>query len=82
MSVAHPLVLPDVRASTADRVTRGIAVALAAYLAATIWPLWRDARATGALLPIAIHLAMLAYVLVLARRARRRRGGRRSTGSC
>src|SRR5258705_1271128 len=65
MSVAQPLVLPDLRASTADRVTRGIAVALAAYLAATIWPLWRDARSTGALIPIATHLAMLAYVLVL-----------------
>src|SRR5258705_389345 len=74
MSVAQPLVLPDLRASTADRVTRGIAVALAAYLAATIWPLWRDARSTGALIPIATHLAMLAYVLVLlvARGAARR----------
>ena len=65
MSVAQPFLLPDVRTSTADRVTRGIAVALAAYLAATIWPLWRDARATGALVPVATHLAMLAYVLVL-----------------
>ncbi len=65
MSVAHPLVLPDMRASHADRVTRGIAVALAVYLAAALWPLWRDARSTGALLPIATHLAMLAYVGVL-----------------
>lgn len=65
MSVAHSLVLPDVRASTADRVARGIAVALAAYFTAIIWPIWRDARATGALIPLATHLAMLAYVLVL-----------------
>jgi membrane-associated phospholipid phosphatase len=74
MSVAHPLLLSDMRASTADSVTRGIAVALAAYLAATIWPLWRDARSTGALIPLAAHLAMLAYVLVLlvARGAARR----------
>ena len=74
MSVAPPLVLPDVRATTADRVSRGIAIALATYLVATIWPLWRDARSTGALLPLATHLAMLAYVLVLlvARGAARR----------
>jgi membrane-associated phospholipid phosphatase len=65
MSVAHPIVLRDVPASPADRVTRGIAVALAAYLSAGLWPLWRDARSTGALLPIATHLAMLAYVVVL-----------------
>ena len=65
MSVAHLFVLPDVRASTADRVTRAIAVALAAYLTAVLWPIWRDARSTGALMPLATHLAMLAYVLVL-----------------
>jgi len=65
MSVAHPLVLPDLRISHADRITRGIAVALAIYLAAGLFPLWRDARSTGALLPIATHLAMLAYVVLL-----------------
>jgi membrane-associated phospholipid phosphatase len=65
MSVAHPLILSDSPASHADRITRGIAVALAAYLAAGVWPLWRDARSTGALLPIAVHLAMLGYVLLL-----------------
>jgi membrane-associated phospholipid phosphatase len=65
MSVAQPFVLPEVQASTADRVTRGIAVALAAYFTAIIWPVWRDARATGTMIPLATHLAMLAYVLVL-----------------
>jgi membrane-associated phospholipid phosphatase len=65
MSVAHPLVLPDVRTSTADRVTRGIALALAAYFAVVLWPIWRDARATGTLIPLATHLAMLAYALLL-----------------
>lgn len=65
MSVAHPLVFPDVRTSTADRVTRGIALALAAYLTVALWPLGRDARATGTLIPLATHVAMLAYVLVL-----------------
>jgi len=65
MSVAHPFVLPELQASTADRVTRGIAAALAAYLTVVLWPLWRDARSTGTLIPFATHLAMLAYVLVL-----------------
>jgi membrane-associated phospholipid phosphatase len=65
MSVAHQLLLAEERTSTADRVTRGIAVALAAYLAVVLWPLWRDARSTGTLIPLATHLAMLTYVLVL-----------------
>jgi membrane-associated phospholipid phosphatase len=65
MSVAHTLVLPDVRASTADRVTRGIAVALATYFSIVLWPLWRDASSTGTLTPLFTHLAMLAYVLLL-----------------
>jgi membrane-associated phospholipid phosphatase len=65
MSVAHTFVLPDVRATTADRVTRGIAVALATYFLVVVWPLWRDASSTGTLTPLATHLAMLAYVLLL-----------------
>ena len=65
MSVAHPLVFPDVRTSTTDRVTRGIAVALATYFSVVMWPLWRDASATGTLAPLATHRAMLAYVLLL-----------------
>jgi membrane-associated phospholipid phosphatase len=65
MSVAHPLVLSDVRAATADRVTRGIALALAAYLTVVLWPLWRDARSTGTLIPFVTHLAMLGYVVLL-----------------
>lgn len=65
MSVAQPLVFPDVRASTADRVTRGIAAALATYFSVVMWPLWRDAGTTGSLAPLATHLAMLAYVLLL-----------------
>jgi hypothetical protein len=65
MSVAHTLVLTDVRASTADRVTRGIAVALATYFSIVLWPLWRDAGSTGTLTPLFTHLAMLAYVLLL-----------------
>src|SRR6478735_8158754 len=65
MSVARPLIMSDVRASTVDRVTRGIAVALALYFTAVIWPVSQAARSSGAALPIAIHLAMLAYVLVL-----------------
>jgi len=65
MSVAHTLILPDVRASTADRVTRGIAVALATYFSIVLWPLWRDASSTRTLTPLFTHLAMLAYVLLL-----------------
>ena len=67
MSVAHPLVLSDTRRSAADRVTRGIAVALAAYLTIVLWPLWRDARATGSLLALTTHaLAFLPYLLLAA----------------
>ena len=47
MSVAHTLALTETRASAADRVTRGIAVALALYFTAIIWPIWLDARSTG-----------------------------------
>jgi membrane-associated phospholipid phosphatase len=65
MSVVHTLVLPDVRATTADRVTRGIAIALATYFSVVMWPLWRDFSTTGTLAPLATHLAMLAYVLLL-----------------
>jgi len=65
MSVAHPFVVSDVRASTADRVARGIAVALAVYFTAVLWPISQAARSSGSALPIAIHVAMLAYVLVL-----------------
>jgi membrane-associated phospholipid phosphatase len=65
MSVAQPLAISEAQDSRADRVARGIAVALAAYLAATIWPIWRDAHATGSLAPLVTHVAMLAYVLVL-----------------
>jgi len=65
MSVVHTLVLTEARASTADRVTRGIAVALALYFTAIIWPIWLDARSTGTMIPLAAHLTMLAYVLLL-----------------
>jgi membrane-associated phospholipid phosphatase len=65
MSVAHSIVVTDVRDSTADRVTRGIAVAFALYFTAIIWPIWRDARATGSTIGLATHLVMLAYVLLL-----------------
>ena len=65
MSVAPPLVLSDVRQSAADRVTRGIAIALAAYLTVVLLPLWRDFRTTGAPIPLATHAAMLGYVLLL-----------------
>lgn len=65
MSVAHSIVLTDVQDSTADRVTRGIAVAFAVYFTAIIWPIWLDARATGSMIGLATHLAMLAYVFLL-----------------
>jgi membrane-associated phospholipid phosphatase len=47
----------------------------AAYLAVMTWPMWLDLRTTGVALPLAIHLATLAFVIA-ALAARRTRFGR------
>jgi membrane-associated phospholipid phosphatase len=48
-----------------DRIGRAIAIALAAYLAMATWPIGRYAAATGATLPLVVHLVILGYTLVL-----------------
>src|SRR5215207_3217551 len=65
MSVVTPVVTLEGFANRSDRIARGIAVALAVYLAMVTWPIWRFSQATGALSPLLIHLAILAYTLVL-----------------
>jgi membrane-associated phospholipid phosphatase len=49
----------------ADRVGRGIAVALVIYLAIVTWPIWRLARASGQTVPLIAHGAILGYTLLL-----------------
>jgi len=49
----------------ADRVGRGIAIALAVYLAIVTWPIWRFASAGGQTAPLIAHGAILGYTLLL-----------------
>ena len=65
MSVASPVVTVHDPANRSDRISRGIAVALALYLAAATWPIWRFAQASGETAPLAAHLAILGYTLAL-----------------
>jgi membrane-associated phospholipid phosphatase len=57
--------LADDTADRSDRIGRAIAVALAIYLTLVTWPIGRHTSASGVALPIAIHLTILAYTLLL-----------------
>jgi membrane-associated phospholipid phosphatase len=48
-----------------DRIGRGIAIALAIYLALVTWPIARDAASSGSSTPLAVHLTILGYTLIL-----------------
>lgn len=65
MSVASSTVLAYDAAGRSDRLGRGIAIALACYLALVTFPVWRYAGATGTMLPLTVHLAILGYTLAL-----------------
>src|ERR671921_1161496 len=65
MSVASPIVSIHDPANRSDRVARGIAVALAVYLALATWPIWRFVQTSGGVAPLVAHLAILGYTLAL-----------------
>lgn len=65
MSVVSSAVFPADAASRSDRIGRGIAIALAVYLALATIPVWRYAAASGTMLPLVVHLAILGYTLAL-----------------
>src|SRR5919112_335085 len=65
MSVASSVVTAHDPANRSDRVSRGIAVALATYLALVTWPIWRFTQASGAVTPLVAHLVILGYTLAL-----------------
>jgi membrane-associated phospholipid phosphatase len=65
MSVASPVVSVQDPANRSDRISRGIAIALAVYLAVATWPIWRYTQATGETTPLAAHLAILGYAFAL-----------------
>lgn len=48
-----------------DRIGRGIAIALAVYLALVTWPIVRHTAASGSGTPLAVHLTILGYTLIL-----------------
>ena len=55
----------DDAANRSDRIGRGIAIALAIYLALATWPIAREASASGSGTPLAVHLTILGYTLIL-----------------
>jgi membrane-associated phospholipid phosphatase len=65
MSVASSTIAAADDFGPSDRIGRAIAVALATYLALVTWPIARYAAASGATLPVFIHLAILGYTLAL-----------------
>ena len=65
MSVASSTIAAADDFGRSDRIGRAIAIALATYLALVTWPIARYAAATGAMLPVFIHLAILGYTLAL-----------------
>ena len=65
MSVASPVVTVHDRANRSDRIARGIAIALAAYLAIATWPIWRFVQMGTTVAPLVLHLAILGYTLAL-----------------
>jgi membrane-associated phospholipid phosphatase len=65
MSVASSTVAADEAAGRSDRLGRGIAIALATYLAVMTGPVWHHVVMTGSVAPLVVHLAILGYTLVL-----------------
>ena len=65
MSVASSTVTADDPPTRSDHVGRGIAIALAIYLALVTWPVWRYSRSSGETFPLLAHLAILGYTLLL-----------------
>jgi membrane-associated phospholipid phosphatase len=65
MSVASPTIAAEDAETRSDRMGRGIAIALAIYLALVTWPIGRFALASGDSLPLIAHLAILGYTLLL-----------------
>src|SRR5688572_27636662 len=65
MSVASSTIAADDDFGRSDRIGRAIAIALATYLAIVSWPIARYVSASGATLPLFIHLAILGYTLAL-----------------
>jgi membrane-associated phospholipid phosphatase len=48
-----------------DRIGRGIAIALAIYLTLVTWPIVHEASVSGSSTPLAVHLTILGYTLIL-----------------
>jgi membrane-associated phospholipid phosphatase len=65
MHVASSTFTADDAASRSDRIGRGIAIALAIYLTLVTWPIRQYAAASGTTVPLAVHVTILAYTLVL-----------------
>ncbi len=65
MSVASSTLAADDPAGSSDRLGRGIAIALATYLAVATGPIWRHAATTGGIAPVIVHVAILGYTLAL-----------------
>jgi membrane-associated phospholipid phosphatase len=64
MHVASSTVANDTP-DRSDRIGRGIAIALAIYLTLVTWPIVRAASASGSSTPLAVHLTILGYTLIL-----------------
>ena len=64
MHVASSTLADDV-ANRSDRIGRGIAIALAIYLTLVSWPIGRHAAASSSAVPLAVHLTILGYTLIL-----------------
>src|SRR3569832_447330 len=64
MHVASSTLANDA-ADPSDRIGRGIALALAIYLTLVTWPIKLEASATGSAVPLAVHLTILGYTLIL-----------------
>ena len=62
MNVAPPSPLATDADRRSDQVARAIGRAIAIYLAAATWPVWRYARASESWTPLALHLVALAFV--------------------
>lgn len=65
MSVASSTIAADDVFGRSDRIGRAIAIALATYLALFTWPIARYVAATGATMPLVVHLTILGYTLAL-----------------
>ena len=65
MSVASSTIAAEDPATRSDRIGRGIAIALATYLAVATGAVWRHVATTGGIAPLVVHLAVLGYTLAL-----------------